>query len=136
MISKMNSLKMIFMVEKNNTDIYEIRGVIKKVVGPNTFVEPGIKTYMNEVILGIKTDDDKRVLCKLNGKIMGWSGNLKESRIWYYTNVNNAYIGMSVKDFERYIGYRVRIKGKISAINAKNKKYKVDYLGELILYFD
>ena len=87
-------------------------------------------------MLGVKTDDGKRLLVTLNTREMGWSGELHLSKIYYFRKASNRIIKTTMRNPEKYIGTKVKIRGELHPINIKEKKYKVSPVTEFILYLD
>ena len=119
-------------------DIRTIEGILMRVSSPKSFVDGGGRVKEEYFNLGIKTDDGNRILIYLGTSIMGWSGNLNRSKIWYFDR-NNPKRGvrqMSLKDPERYIHKRFKIKGAYHTINKETKKYRMNRIKSIVIFLD
>jgi len=73
---------------KNNT----YAAILMKVAPPKTM---GDSEYYQ---LGFKTASGKRILVVLGVYMMGWSGNLSKSKIYYYHDAGERLIKTSMKN--------------------------------------
>lgn len=111
-------------------------GIIKRVSNARNFKFPDRRGNIDFFKIGIKTEDDKRILIILNPKEMGWSGQVHKSKIYYYKKESNRLIKTTLSNPEKYIGKKVKVLGELHSINEKERKYKLSPLKEFILYLD
>jgi hypothetical protein len=122
-------------VNKPKSLVY-LSGIIKRATQALNYQFQTKRGSMDYYMLGVKTDDGKRLLITLNTREMGWSGELHFSKIYYYRAASNRIIKTTMRNPEKYIGTKVKILGELHPINIKEKKYKVSPLSEFILYLD
>ena len=113
-----------------------LSGIIKRVTSALNYKFPTRRGSMEYYMLGVKTDDGKRLLLTLNTREMGWSGELHFSKIYYKQKTSDRMIKTTMRNPEKYIGTKVKIRGELHPINIETRKYKVSPLSELILYLD
>lgn len=107
-----------------NDDVTTIEGTLMRVANPY---------HSNYFKLGVKTDDDRRILLTLNTHSMGWNGKLRDSIIWYRQHEEERDVKIAMSNPERYIGERLLIKGVMTSLDAANKKYKISNVEEIVL---
>ncbi len=111
---------------KNNSTTYA--AILMKVAPPKTM--GGAEYYQ----LGFKTSSGKRILVVLGVYMMGWSGNLSKSKIYYYHSAGERLIKTSMKNPEHFIGQQFKITGFLQTINKKEEKYRLFPLERLVFY--
>ena len=84
--------------------------------------------------LGFKTASGKRILVVLGVYMMGWSGNLSKSKIYYYHDAGERLIKTSMKNPEHFVGQRFKITGFLQTISKKDEKYRLFPLERLVFY--
>ncbi|MHA1703224.1 MAG: hypothetical protein ACTSWK_13250 [Promethearchaeota archaeon] len=111
---------------KNNSTTYA--AILMKVSSPQT---RGDSEYYQ---LGFKTASGKRILVVLGVYMMGWSGNLSKSKIYYYHEKGKRLIKTSMKNPEHFIGQQFKITGFLQTISKKEEKYRFFPLERLVYY--
>ena len=102
--------------------------ILMKVSSPKTY---GSGDFYQ---LGFKTTSGKRVLVVLGVNVMGWSGNLSRSKIYYYHEAGERLIKTSMKNPEHFIGEQFKITGFLQTLNKKEEKYRLFPLVRLVFY--
>ncbi|MBD3351999.1 MAG: hypothetical protein GF364_10985 [Candidatus Lokiarchaeota archaeon] len=114
--------------------IEEIKGTLKRVSVPRTFFDSKGRTKGESFKLGIKDKKGRRILIKLNTKKLGWSGNLHESIVWYRNEKKNRDIKFALKNPERYIGKKIKVRGILTPLNIKDNKYQLTQIKEIVFF--
>lgn len=113
-----------------------IEGILKRVSDPRSSTGYNGKGRADYFKFGIKTDDGKRILATLNTRSLGWSGNLRDSIIWYRRQDEDRDVKISLANPDRYVGQRLLITGILTSIDRSEKKYKLSSIQEVVLFLE